>query len=280
MTGPLSDDAARKSTAVQLLQVRKELPIWSARKALVRLISEHDTVVLVGETGSGKTTQTPQFVAQQLEPRGIVACTQPRRVAAITVAQRVAAEAGARIGGRVGYAVRFDDQTSAETHIKYMTDGMLIREAIADPLLTRYSVIHVDEAHERSVNTDVLLGLLKRAQRARSGGGGSGNDNNGPAAKRAKRAAPLKLVVMSATLAQDKFVDFFPGAVPAYIEGRQYPVEILYTRTSQEAYLHATITAVFQVGSLPSQCDLTLPSHLKQHVASKLAFHCSVRAST
>lgn len=221
---------SRKRKAIELLQHRQALPIWSARKKLVELVQENDSVVLVGETGSGKTTQAPQLVYLRSKPPGCIACTQPRRVAAITVAQRVAAEMGVGVGELVGYSVRFDDSTSKNTKIKYLTDGMLIREAILDPSLYRYSVIFVDEAHERTVNTDVLLGLLKGAQLRR---------------KQSKH--PLKLVVMSATLDQANFTRYFDGSVPAYVEGRQYPVDIFYTAQAQDSYVQAAINTILQV---------------------------------
>ncbi|GFH16678.1 ATP-dependent RNA helicase dhx8 isoform A, partial [Haematococcus lacustris] len=143
----------------QLAAERRRLPVYSARAKLVELVRSHDAIVIVGETGSGKTTQIPQFLDQA--GFGTVVCTQPRRVAAVTVARRVAEEMGTRLGDKVGYTIRFDDTTSAATRIKYMTDGMLLREALLDPLLSRYKVVILDEAHERTVNTDVLLGLLK-----------------------------------------------------------------------------------------------------------------------
>jgi HrpA-like RNA helicase len=111
------EEKQRKEQALQLLQSRKELPIWNQRKQIVELVRENGTVVLVGETGSGKTTQAPQFVQLVLKPQGLVACTQPRRIAAITVAQRVAIEKATRLGCEVGYSVRFDDTTSDETKV-------------------------------------------------------------------------------------------------------------------------------------------------------------------
>lgn len=125
--------------------------------------------------------------------------------------------------------MRFDDATTAATRVKYLTDGLLIREAILDPRLRKYSVVFVDEAHERTVNTDVLLGLLKRAQAARRGERG------------------LRVVVMSATLEQADFLGFFPGAAPARVEGRQYSVDVLYTAQPQASYLQATLNAIVQV---------------------------------
>jgi ATP-dependent RNA helicase DHX8/PRP22 len=118
--------------------------------------------VVVGETGSGKTTQMTQYLAEAgLADRGKIGCTQPRRVAAMSVAKRVAEEVGCRLGQEVGYTIRFEDCTSPETKIKYMTDGMLQREALIDPDMTAYSVVMMDEAHERSIPTDVLFGLMK-----------------------------------------------------------------------------------------------------------------------
>lgn len=124
-----------------LLAQRQTLPAWAARDKLVELVQAHNAVIIVGETGSGKTTQIPQFLAAAPFARGgCVACTQPRRVAAVTVARRVAEESGCRLGDRVGYSVRFDDTSSPATRIKYLTDGMLLREALADPTLKHYRV--------------------------------------------------------------------------------------------------------------------------------------------
>ena len=119
-------------------------------------------MVVVGETGSGKTTQMTQYLAEEgFADRGRIGCTQPRRVAAMSVAKRVAEEVGCRLGQEVGYTIRFEDCTSPDTRIKYMTDGMLQREALVDPNMSQYSVIMMDEAHERSIPTDVLFGLMK-----------------------------------------------------------------------------------------------------------------------
>jgi len=122
-------------------------------------------ILLVGETGSGKTTQIPQFLVYDEQPqeRGkMIACTQPRRVAAMSVAKRVADEMDVTIGEEVGYSIRFEDCTTPKTILKYMTDGMLLREAMTDPKLTRYSAIILDEAHERTLATDILMGLIKK----------------------------------------------------------------------------------------------------------------------
>lgn len=122
----------------RLLEERQRLPLWSARDKLIERVREHRTLIVVGETGSGKTTQIPQFLYEAgLAKAGRIACTQPRRVAACTVAKRVSDEMGTKLGELVGYSVRFDDTTSAQTKIKYLTDGMLLREALLDPKLSR-----------------------------------------------------------------------------------------------------------------------------------------------
>ena len=129
---------------------RRELPIWAVRRAFLDEVASSPTVVLTGETGCGKTTQIPQFLlAAGYDSKGIIAVTQPRRVAAMSVAQRVADEMEVELGSKVGYTVRFDDTSSEATRILYMTDGMLLRAAMQDPTLSRYSVLVVDEAHER-----------------------------------------------------------------------------------------------------------------------------------
>lgn len=133
---------------------------WSRRHLITSL--QNQVMVVVGETGSGKTTQMTQYLAEEgFADHGRIGCTQPRRVAAMSVAKRVAEEVGCRLGQEVGYTIRFEDCTSPETKIKYMTDGMLQREALVDPNMSQYSVIMMDEAHERSIPTDVLFGLMK-----------------------------------------------------------------------------------------------------------------------
>jgi ATP-dependent RNA helicase DHX33 len=184
--------------------------------------------------------------------RGMIGCTQPRRVAAITVAQRVAQETNTELGTTVGYAVRFEDCTSADTtRIKYMTDGMLLREAISDPLLTRYAYILLDEVHERTVHTDVLLGVVKRAQRVRT-------DKRRLAEFYAERGQnvhphtlagirPLKLVLMSATMDVDEFSAYFNAAPVFFLEGRQFRVDTYHAAAEQTDYTHAALTTVFQL---------------------------------
>ena len=180
---------------LSLAQQRRRLPIYDERRNLLYMVESYPSVVVVGHTGCGKTTQIPQYLheAGWSAEGKVVACTQPRRVAAAR--SRVAEEMGVALGQTVGYAVRFDDCfDAAATRIKYMTDGRLIRELMADPLLSSYSVVMVDEAHERSTTTDVLLGLLKKVRR---------------------RRADLRLIIASATLDAEGFRDFFEEGVGA-----------------------------------------------------------------
>jgi len=226
-------DAVPSTHEYELLQQqRRKLPIWPARKKIISEIQHLECAIVIGETGSGKTTQIPQFLYEGNVHRGkIIACTQPRRVAAITMAQRVAAERGVHVGEIVGHTVRFDDSTSNQTRLKYMTDGMLLREAILDPLMKEYSIIILDEAHERTVHTDVLFGVVKSAQQLR----------------KAKNMLPLKIVVMSATMDVDHFSNYFNSAPVLYLEGRQHPVNVMYTQDNQSDYIFTTMVTVFQI---------------------------------
>jgi len=150
---------------LSIRQQRLMLPIYQNRKQILYALEKYQTLIIVGQTGSGKTTQIPQYLHEAGWTGGgrVVACTQPRRVAATSVAQRVAEELNVELGTEVGYCIRFDDCTDpGRTRIKYLTDGMLLRETMTDPLLSEYSVIMLDEAHERSLATDILLGLLKK----------------------------------------------------------------------------------------------------------------------
>ncbi|KAL1901494.1 hypothetical protein Sste5346_001901 [Sporothrix stenoceras] len=243
------------------------LPIAKHRESLLYLIETFPVVIVVGQTGSGKTTQIPQF----LEQAGWCADGKPRRVAATTVAVRVAEEYGCEIGKEVGYSIRFEDVTSSATRIKFMTDGLLIREALVDPLLSRYSVIMVDEAHERSISTDILLGLLRKIR---------------------KRRPELRIIISSATLQAEDFLAYFSTAeessssnkaskaqssntitdaptraseedeenenedgkdsgekVGAIIslEGRTYPIDIPYLEKPAEDYVEKAISTVLQI---------------------------------
>jgi pre-mRNA-splicing factor ATP-dependent RNA helicase DHX38/PRP16 len=210
------ESTAGKSEFTKTKSIREQreyLPICTVRDELLNVIRENNIVIVVGETGSGKTTQLTQYLMEEgYTDYGMVGCTQPRRVAAMSVAKRVAGEVAAmhkdkgktigeqqELGGTVGYAIRFEDVTSEHTVIKYMTDGVLLRESLRDSDLNMYSAIIMDEAHERSLNTDVLFGVLRNIVARRS---------------------DLKLIVTSATLSADKFSNFF-GGVPVFrIPGR------------------------------------------------------------
>jgi HrpA-like RNA helicase len=213
------------TTRQKLAEDRGRLPIAQHADQLREKVRENSCLVLLGETGSGKSTQLPQFLLDDV-PEGCIAVTQPRRVAAINLAKRVAEERDCRLGREVGYAIRFDDQSSKHTRIKYLTDGMLLIELMNDPLLSRYSVIILDEAHERTLLTDLLLGFMKLLLKRRMG---------------------FKVVVMSATLDAERFSAFFDDAEIVTIEGRTFPVELYYTKTSQQDYLDAILRTVFQI---------------------------------
>lgn len=324
--------ATQPTPRAALLAARKALPIAEAETALVAAIRDALVTVIVGETGSGKTTQLPQYLlahglasgtplppavvtaAQRLlaaaasksdltgdtgkghttankgndsntavgqapsstastapEPataataasspaplssgppsakrskesnwRGLIAVTQPRRVAAMTVARRVAEEQGVALGGRVGYAVRFDEKTSAATRLKFLTDGMLLREAMADRDLRKYAVVVLDEAHERTVHTDALFALVKQL-----------------VLRRATTAHPLRVVVMSATLEATAMARYFGCAgPPLYIAGRTFPVDVRYAQTPQPDYVEAAVVTALQIHrSAPVPGDILL----------------------
>ncbi|GAA5864209.1 hypothetical protein JCM8547_001293 [Rhodosporidiobolus lusitaniae] len=223
-----------------ILEVRKKLPVHQQAADFLKMFQENQFTVLSGETGSGKTTQIPQYVAYSDLPHlrrpGLqVACTQPRRVAAMSVAKRVADEMDVSLGEEVGYSIRFEDCTSSNTFLKYMTDGMLLREAMNDHMLSRYSTVILDEAHERTLATDILMGLLKDI---------------------AKRRPDLKIVVMSATLDAAKFQNYFFGAPLLKVPGRTFAVEIFYTPEPEPDYLEAAIRTVLMIHQAEPEGDI------------------------
>ncbi|KIX93137.1 uncharacterized protein Z520_11194 [Fonsecaea multimorphosa CBS 102226] len=220
--------SAAEAKAKSIEETRKSLPIYQFRDQIIQAVKDHQVLIIVGETGSGKTTQLPQYLHEAGFTKGgmKIGCTQPRRVAAMSVAARVAEEMGKRLGNEVGYAIRFEDNTSEKTVLKYMTDGMLLRELLTDPELSQYSALMIDEAHERTVSTDIACGLLKDIARARP---------------------DLKLLISSATMDARKFQKYFDDAPIFNIPGRRYAVDIHYTAQPEANYLAAAITTVFQI---------------------------------
>lgn len=212
----------------EILQSRSTLPVNKARKRLLNAVQDNKVVVLEGDTGSGKTTQVPQFLLEEGygNDEKIVCCTQPRRVAAISVARRVSQEMDVQLGKQVGYTVRFEDSSSVDTRLLYQTDGMLLREAMTDPLFTRYSVIVLDEAHERTLSTDVLMGVLKGVIQKRD---------------------DFRLVVMSATMDTIKFQKYFNDAPLLTVPGRMFPVEVIYLEDATQNYIDETVRIAINI---------------------------------
>eukprot|EP00584_Thalassiosira_punctigera_P004289 CAMPEP_0172531752 /NCGR_PEP_ID=MMETSP1067-20121228/5018_1 /TAXON_ID=265564 ORGANISM="Thalassiosira punctigera, Strain Tpunct2005C2" /NCGR_SAMPLE_ID=MMETSP1067 /ASSEMBLY_ACC=CAM_ASM_000444 /LENGTH=1263 /DNA_ID=CAMNT_0013316155 /DNA_START=46 /DNA_END=3837 /DNA_ORIENTATION=- len=211
----------------KILEGRKKLPVYPYREEFLSALQEHQVLILVGETGSGKTTQIPQYLHEVgYSELGKIGCTQPRRVAAMSVAARVAEEMDVRVGHEVGYSIRFENCTSKKTVIQYMTDGMLLREFLTEPDLKSYSCLVIDEAHERTLHTDILFGLVKDVARFRD---------------------DLKLVISSATLDAEKFSKYFDDASIFMIPGRMYPVDIYYTKAPEADYVDAAIVTVLQI---------------------------------
>jgi ATP-dependent RNA helicase DHR2 len=250
-----------------LLPFRRSLPVWSQSQRIKdSLEGSKDVLLLVAETGSGKSTQIPQFLLEEDWCTGCIAITQPRRVAATSLAKRVAEEMGTPLGSsspasKVGYSVRFDTSISPSTRIKFLTEGMLLQEILRDPLLKKYSAVIVDEVHERSVNVDLILGFLRNLVFSQ---------------KSTRNGKPLKVVVMSATANADQFHSFFTEGlsnsleanVPmgdavekitdttlnsesristCFIQGRQFPVDVTYLSEPTEDFVEAALKMVFQI---------------------------------
>ncbi|TGJ82270.1 hypothetical protein E0Z10_g6488 [Xylaria hypoxylon] len=222
-----NDGASNFSQSKTLKEQREFLPAFAVREDLLRVIRDNQVVIVVGETGSGKTTQLTQFLYEDgYGKHGMIGCTQPRRVAAMSVAKRVAEEMEVKLGSTVGYAIRFEDCTSKDTVIKYMTDGVLLRESLNERDLDRYSCVIMDEAHERALNTDVLLGLFNKIL---------------------QRRRDLKLIVTSATMNSRRFSDFFGGAPEFTIPGRTFPVDIMFHRSPVEDYVDQAVQQVLSI---------------------------------
>ncbi|KAM7262747.1 hypothetical protein ACFE04_000430 [Oxalis oulophora] len=234
---------------------RQRLPVYKHRTSILYSVETHATTIVVGQTGSGKTTQIPQFLKEAgwADANHVIACTQPRRLAVQAVASRVAEEMGVKLGQEVGYTIRFEDVTNADaTKIKFLTDGVLLREMMNDPLLTKYSVIMVDEAHERSIATDIILGLLKKIQ---------------------LRRPELRLIISSATIEAKSMAAFFqssrrrqgpksqelgPKLDPAIlsVEGRGYTVQINYLEEPASDYLREAISTVLLINDKEPSGDI------------------------
>ncbi|MBP9696887.1 MAG: DEAD/DEAH box helicase, partial [Thermomonas sp.] len=208
-------ERARRAAALPAASVDTTLPIAAHADEIVALIRAHQVVVVAGETGSGKTTQLPKLcLLAGRGAAGMVGCTQPRRIAARSVARRVAEELQVPVGGAVGFQVRFNDAVGEQTAIKFMTDGILLAEIQTDRWLSKYDTLIIDEAHERSLNIDFLLGYLKQLLPKRP---------------------DLKLIVTSATIDTARFAEHFGGAPVVGVEGRGFPVEMRYRPLGEPA---------------------------------------------
>ncbi|PGH10203.1 hypothetical protein AJ80_07562 [Polytolypa hystricis UAMH7299] len=231
-----NEGASEFSKSKTLREQREYLPAFAVREELLQVIRDNQVVIVVGQTGSGKTTQLTQFLYEDGYGKyGMIGCTQPRRVAAMSVAKRVGEEMEVKLGGLVGYAIRFEDCTSSETMIKYMTDGVLLRESLVQPDLDKYSCIIMDEAHERALNTDVLMGLLKKIL---------------------VRRRDLKLIITSATMNAERFSRFYGGAPEFFIPGRTFPVDIQFSRSPCEDYVDSAVKQVLAIHVSQSAGDI------------------------
>eukprot|EP00770_Monocercomonoides_exilis_P010045 MONOS_16831.1-p1 / transcript=MONOS_16831.1 / gene=MONOS_16831 / organism=Monocercomonoides_exilis_PA203 / gene_product=pre-mRNA-splicing factor ATP-dependent RNA helicase DHX16 / transcript_product=pre-mRNA-splicing factor ATP-dependent RNA helicase DHX16 / location=Mono_scaffold00435:37319-39752(+) / protein_length=778 / sequence_SO=supercontig / SO=protein_coding / is_pseudo=false len=224
-----STEQTQAQSFEKLQETRRGLPVYQYRSQFLSMLKENQVIVVVAQTGSGKTTQLPQYCheAGYTKDGKKVGITQPRRVAAMSVATRVAEEMGVVLGAEVGYSIRFEEKTSDQTIVKYMTDGMLLREFLSDPGLETYSVMMLDEAHERTLDTDILFGLLKDVCRLRK--------------------TDFHLIISSATLNADKFSKFFDGAPILEVPGRMFPVDVMYVKQPELDYADAAVSTALQI---------------------------------
>ena len=240
-----------RSSHLPLSYQKQQLPITQIKREILFCVEYYPTIIIIGDTGCGKSTQIPQYLheAGWTQQGKCIACTQPRRLSAMAVATRTASEMGCRVGEEVGYVIRFDSKCSRRTCIKYCTDGMLLRETMQDPLLSKYSVIIVDEAHERSLYTVILLGLLKKIHRKRP---------------------DLRVVITSASLNVDELKEFFethhvvnPSQVSENeekkvdksqestfvlsVSGRTHPVDVLYLEQPCYNYVETAVRTCIEI---------------------------------
>lgn len=210
-----------------------KLPIEERRSEIEGLIRSNQVVVISSETGTGKTTQIPKYVYEMYNES--VVCSQPRRIAAISIAKRVSEELNGKVGQLVGYSVRFEECTSNDTRIRYVTDGTLLRDFIDDPKVSQYKAVIIDEVHERTINIDLLLGLVKDAIEIRD---------------------DLKVIIMSATISTDKFTRYFPGAATLHIKSRSYPIELIYSPCDKEDYVEKAVNTVVKISENEPEGDI------------------------
>ncbi|CAO3619118.1 unnamed protein product [Cunninghamella echinulata] len=234
-----SSEAVSEFARTRSMREQREfLPVFAVREELLKVVRDNQVIIIVGETGSGKTTQLTQYLHEDgYSKYGKISCTQPRRVAAMSVAKRVSEEMGTKLGDLVGYTIRFEDQTSENTLIRYMTDGILLRESISSPDLDQYSAIIMDEAHERALNTDVLMGILK---------------------KLLARRRDLKLIVTSATMNADRFSQFFGNAPCFFIPGRTFPVDVMFSKTPCEDYVDSAVKQALSIHLAQPKGDILI----------------------
>lgn len=258
--------AQLKSNAEKLYEIRKTLPVYKVKDDIVPQIMKEPVTILIGETGSGKSTQIPHFLMDKVKKN--IAVTQPRRVAAMNLAMRVAEEYGCHVGEEVGYSVRFNNVTSPRTKLKYITDGMLLREMMMDPKLSKYSTVIVDEAHERTILTDLLIGFLKGLLIERNKNVSDSEEPN------------FKVIIMSATLDAEKFSQFFNNAPILFVEGKMYPVERYYINKSADDIIDTLVKSVIQVNQgeqsgdilcfLPGQEDIDKAVEILNNISPEL----------
>ena len=212
----------------QIQQEKQNLPIYEYKQEILKLIKDKKILIIEGETGSGKTTQIPQYLYENgfCDNNKKICVTQPRRVAAMSVASRVAYEMGVKCGHEVGYSIRFEENVSPMTKIIYMTDGIFLRYLLSDNLLNEFSVIMIDEAHERSIQTDIIFGIIKTLIEKRE---------------------DLRIIISSATLSTLKFKNYFSEAEIIKVPGRRYPVDIYYTKSPEPDYIEAAVITSLQI---------------------------------